>query len=207
VEKDSKKITVANPDYAVWRVHDHHVLTYLVTSLSREVLAGFASNTTSADMWEAICKTFSSQSRSRVLHLCNQLVATRKGDKSVATYFSTMCGYVDDMAATGKLLDDGDVVSYILNDLDVEYNSLIEQVNGMTKTISPEMLYSRLLDTEVCLAAQKVQCEQKEQYHMLANAAARGGGSNDKQHNRGGFQGHRGGGRSGGNPNNPYKDH
>jgi hypothetical protein len=34
IEKDSKKMDVPNPDYAVWRVCDQHVLTYLVTSLS-----------------------------------------------------------------------------------------------------------------------------------------------------------------------------
>jgi hypothetical protein len=54
IEKDSKKLTIPNPDYAVWRVRDQHVLTYLVTSLSREVLAGVASNATTATMWAAI---------------------------------------------------------------------------------------------------------------------------------------------------------
>jgi hypothetical protein len=88
---------------------------------------------------------------------------------------------------------------------------LIEQVNGMSDPISLETLYSHLLDTEARLVAQKAQYEQKEQYRMLDSAVARGGGGNDKQQNCGGFQGHRGGGcsggRSGGNPNNPYQDH
>jgi hypothetical protein len=148
IEKDSKKLTVPNPDYAVWRVRDQHVLTYLVTSLSREVLASVASNATAATMWAAISQSFASQSRSRVLYLRNQLVATRKGDMLIASYFSTIRGYFDEMAAVGKPLDNDDVVSYILNGLDADYNSLIEQVNEMTETISPETLYSRLLDTE-----------------------------------------------------------
>jgi hypothetical protein len=148
IEKDFKKLTVPNPDYAVWRVCDQHVLTYLVTSLSREVLAGVASNATAAIMWAAISRSFASQSRSRVLHLRNQLVATRKSDMSIASYFSTMRGYADEMAAAGKPIDDDDGVSYILNGLDAGYNSLIEQVNGMMETISPETLYSQLLDTE-----------------------------------------------------------
>jgi hypothetical protein len=83
-------------------------------------------------------------------------VATRNGDLSVAVYFSTMRGYKDEMATAGKPLDDNDVVSYILNGLDADYNSLIEHVNGMTDTIGPKMLYSRTLDTEARLAAQKV---------------------------------------------------
>jgi hypothetical protein len=71
IEKDSKKLVVPNPDYIVWCVRDQHVLTYLVTSLSQEVLAGVASNTMAADMWAAISKIFVSQSRSHILHLRN----------------------------------------------------------------------------------------------------------------------------------------
>jgi hypothetical protein len=78
IEKDSEKLTIPNPDYAVWRVRDQHVLIYLVTFLSREVLAGVASNTTTVTMWAAISQSFASQSRSCVLHLRNQLVATCK---------------------------------------------------------------------------------------------------------------------------------
>jgi hypothetical protein len=168
IEKDSKKLTVPNLDYAVWRVRDQHVLTYLVTSLSQEVLAGVASNAMAATMWATISQSFASQLRSCVLHLRNQLVATRKGDMSIASYFSTMRGYADEMVTARKLIDDDDVVSYILNGLDVDYNSLIEQVNGMTETISSETLYSRLLDTEARATSQKMQ---REKYHMVANAA------------------------------------
>jgi uncharacterized membrane protein YgcG len=216
IKKDSKKLTVPNPDYAVWRVRDHHVLTYLVTFLSREVLAGVASNMTAATMWAAISQSFASQSWSHVLHLHNQLVVMRKSDMSIASYFSTMRGYADEMAVAGKLIDDDVAVSYILNGLDVDYNSLIEQVNGMTEMISLETLYSRLLDTEARVASQKMQWEQ---YHMVANAAARGGSGGNRQANHGGYHGNRsdgggsnsncnnGGGGHRGNPNNPYKDH
>jgi hypothetical protein len=71
VEEDSKKITVPNPEYVVWRVRDQHMLTYMVTSLSREVLAKVASASMAVEMWEVISKTFASQSRLRILHLRN----------------------------------------------------------------------------------------------------------------------------------------
>jgi hypothetical protein len=67
VKKDSKKVLILNPDYATWCVRDQHVLTYLVTSLSREVLAGIDGNSTAATMWATISKMFASQSQSRVL--------------------------------------------------------------------------------------------------------------------------------------------
>jgi hypothetical protein len=202
IEKDSKKLTVPNLDYAVWRVHDQHILTYLVTSLSREVLTGVANNATTVTRWTAISRSFASQSRSHVLHLHNQLVVMRKCDMSITSYFLTMRGYADEMAAAGKSLDDDDVVSYILNGLNVDYNLLIEQVNGITETINPETLYFRLLDTEARVVSQKMQ---REQYHMVANAVARGGGGSggNRQANRGGYHVNRsGGGGSNSNRNN-----
>jgi hypothetical protein len=82
-------------------------------------------------------------------------VATKKKDMSIVTYFTAMHGYADEMATASKALDDDDIVLYILNCLDEDYNSLIEQINGTTEPINPEDLYSRLLDTEVRLASQR----------------------------------------------------
>jgi hypothetical protein len=81
----------------------------------------------------------------------------------------------------------------------------------MTGPISPETLYSRLLDTEVRLASQKAQRDQREQYQLMANVAAHGNNGGGKQYTRGGHQGNHGGHSRGGgctgNPNNPYKNH
>jgi hypothetical protein len=73
-----------------------------------------------------------------------------------------MRGFPDEMAATRKPLDDDDIISYILNGLDADYNSLIEHVNGMVVPISPETLYSHLLNTKVCLISQTAQRDQKD---------------------------------------------
>lgn len=90
VEENSKTVEIANPDYVNWRVRDQYVLTYLVTSLSREVLSGISLCNTAASMWTAITQSFASQSRSRILHLRTQIGNTRKGDMSMSVYFSKM---------------------------------------------------------------------------------------------------------------------
>jgi hypothetical protein len=64
-----------------------------------------------------------------------------------------MRGYIDEMTVTGRPLDDDDIVSYILNGLDVDYNSLMEHVSDMIDSFSPETLYSHLLDTEAWLVS------------------------------------------------------
>jgi hypothetical protein len=144
VEKYSKKTEVANPDYVTWHVRDQYVLTYLVTSLYREVLARISSCYTAAGLWTAITRSFASQSRSRILHLRTQIGNTRKGDMSMTMYFSKMHRFAEEMAAARKQLDDDDIMSYIHNGLDVEYNPSVEQVTGMSDSISLDELYTRL---------------------------------------------------------------
>lgn len=39
----------------------------------------------------------------------------------MASYFAYMRGFADELAAAGKPLQDGELISYILNGLDMEY--------------------------------------------------------------------------------------
>jgi hypothetical protein len=54
------------------------------------------------------------------MHLRTKLASTRKGEMAMAIYFTKMKEYADEMVATGKKLDDGDIVSYILTCLDAD---------------------------------------------------------------------------------------
>jgi hypothetical protein len=47
-----------------------------------------------------------------------------------------MCAFADDMASTGKPLDDEDLVSYILARLDEDYNSVITPLVARSDTES-----------------------------------------------------------------------
>lgn len=114
--------TVPNYEYLAWHAQDQQLLSYLNSSLSKEVLAQVATCTTSAETWKALQVMYSSQSRARVMHLRGKLANIKKGELSAAAYFAKMKGYADEMAAVGKKLEDDDVVSYILTGLDADYN-------------------------------------------------------------------------------------
>jgi hypothetical protein len=83
-----------------------------------------------------------------VMHLHTKLASTRKGDTPMATYFTKMKEYTDEMAAAGKQLEDDDIVSYILTGLDVEYNGLVENVSLRTDSVSLSNLFTQLIATE-----------------------------------------------------------
>jgi hypothetical protein len=64
------------------------------------------------------------------MQLRSRLSTTRKGDMTAATYFGKMKGYADEMATTGKLLEDEDFLAYLFAGLDYEYNSFVENVSA-----------------------------------------------------------------------------
>jgi hypothetical protein len=155
-QSDKMMKTEENPTYALWYTQDQQLLSFLLNSVTKEVL-GLATETSAADVWCTIVGMFLSQSRARVVHLCSKLATTRKGDATCATYYVQMKGFADEMAAAGKWLDDEEVICYILAGLDVDFNPFVEAFTAKTKPQTLNDLYSQLLIAEARVESQKEQ--------------------------------------------------
>jgi hypothetical protein len=90
---------------------------------------------------------FVSQSRERTMQLRSRLSTTRKGDMTVAAYFGKMKGYADEMATTGKLLEDEDFLAYLFAGLDYEYKSFVENVSAWSGALMISDVYAQFLAT------------------------------------------------------------
>ena len=81
VEKEvsGKKELIAtpNPEHVVWVTQDQQVLTFLLASLSRDILLQVSNCTTAAAAWKEILQSFSSQSRARIIQLRSMIASTR----------------------------------------------------------------------------------------------------------------------------------
>jgi hypothetical protein len=167
-KQDKTQEKVSNPEYTAWLVQDQQLLSYLNSTLSKEVLGQVTSHDTTAQVWTAVHGMYASQSRECVMHLHTKLASTRKGDMSMTIYFAKMKEYVDGMVTSGKKLDDDDddVVSYILTRLDAEYNGFVENVSSRIDSISMSDPFTQLLSTEA-------RRENQNQAKMSANAVAR----------------------------------
>jgi hypothetical protein len=109
---------VPNLAFATWKAQEKHVLSYLLTSVSRDVLVQVAVLTSAHDVWKHIEMLFASQSRAWVINTWMALATTQKGSSTIAEYISNMKTLADDMASAGKKLDDEELCSYILASLD-----------------------------------------------------------------------------------------
>jgi hypothetical protein len=96
----------SNPAFELWKAQEQQVLSYLLTSVSHDVLVQIATLPSVAVVWKHIKSAFASQSRARVINTCMTLTTTQKGSLMVAEYISKMKVLADDMASAGKKLDD-----------------------------------------------------------------------------------------------------
>lgn len=203
-ETDEKETQVSNPAFDLWLEKDQQVLSYLLSSLSREILIHVASKETAAEVWKAIEQMFAAQTRAQAINTRIALATTKKGNMTIAEYVGKMKGLGDEMAAAGKHLDEEELVSYILTGLDLEYNSVVTTVTGRSDPITVGELYSQLLSFEQrinLLQGNQYQSSASNQYQSSVNSAMRGrsGFQRGFQRGRGGYNGGRGRGNRGRN--------
>jgi hypothetical protein len=177
VQKDKTEEEEAqNPAFDLWKAQEQQVLSYLLMSVSHDILVHVAALPSAAEVWKHIKTLFASQSRARVINTSMALAITQKGLSTVDKYFSKMKSLANDMASAGKKLDDEELNSYVLAGLDFYYNS----VESRVEPISLGELYFQLLAYETRLDLQG----SRRSSQSLVNNTMRG---------RGGFSRVRGG--------------
>jgi hypothetical protein len=142
-EKIGKQVDpLPNPEYEKWVVKDQQVLSYLFSSLSKEVFAQVSSSTTAAELWAAIQVLQASQSRACVISTRMALAMASKGTTSVVDYFVKMKGLTDEMAVAGHKLEDEELMSYILMSLGEDFDPLMSAVTARVEPITVDELYA-----------------------------------------------------------------
>jgi hypothetical protein len=139
---------VANPKYEEWLTSGQQVFSFILASVSKEILARIATATTAAQAWEKLEVQFTSQTRLCAITTRMALATSRKGSLSVAEYLAKMQGLANDMAAAGKALDDEDLVQYIMYGLDEDYDSVVNSVLARPIPITVSELAAQIISFE-----------------------------------------------------------
>ncbi|KAK1630086.1 hypothetical protein QYE76_004401 [Lolium multiflorum] len=90
-----------NPAYDNWIAQDQIVLSYLLQSLSHEVLPHVHRIEHAAGVWKALEEMFASQSEAKITNLQTSLANTKKLNMTTSTYLTKMQGFVDELAMAG----------------------------------------------------------------------------------------------------------
>jgi hypothetical protein len=143
-----KEEVISNPVYEEWYTIDQQVLAYLLLSLSREIMGQVTIYTTSASAWSVIEGMYTSGTCAHSVNTCIALATMKKGSDSITEYINKACILADEMALTGKKIDDEELISYIFIGLDFEYYSVVSALVVRSGTLSIGEVYSQLLSYE-----------------------------------------------------------
>ncbi|KAK1670312.1 hypothetical protein QYE76_058471 [Lolium multiflorum] len=159
-----------HPAYHQWVAQDQAILSGIQSSLTESVSGLVLFATTSREAWAALDTCYSTQSLSRSMAIRTQLGELKKNDLSVTLYFNKISALADTLASIGQPLRPEEFISYVLNGLDDDYDSLVENITGRPIPIQPRELYARMLATE-----QRIVGRRSSPAYAAANAATRGG--------------------------------
>jgi hypothetical protein len=101
---DKTQKTDENLAYVTWYAQDQQLQSFLLNSMTKEVLGQVATKTPTAGAWRAILGMFVSHSRACIVHLRSKLNNTCKGHSTCLAYYAQMKGFLH--GGAGKQLDD-----------------------------------------------------------------------------------------------------
>jgi hypothetical protein len=85
---------------------------------------------------------YASQNRARVVNTRLALATAQKGSQSITEYVGKMRTLCDEMAATGKLIDNDELLMYILTGLDMEFNPVVTSLLSRKESVTVSEAYS-----------------------------------------------------------------
>jgi hypothetical protein len=122
---DTSIVIEPNPAYDRWVTQDQSVMGYIFVSLSREVLTGVSTMTTSAEVWATLANMYVSRMCARSIQTRIALATTKKGMQVVAEYYSKMRGFAYELATSGHPLGAEEFVSYLLAEHGVDFDPMV----------------------------------------------------------------------------------
>ncbi|WVZ92939.1 LOW QUALITY PROTEIN: hypothetical protein U9M48_038969 [Paspalum notatum var. saurae] len=194
-----KEVNLPNPAFEDWVATDQQVLGFLLPSMSKEVLIQLSVCKTAREVWTVVEAMFTSMTKARSINTRIALPPPRR--ESSPWPNTKMRSLGDEMASSGKPLEDDELISYILTGLDHDYNPIVSALVARTDPLTVREVYSQLLSFE-----QRLELQQADDSYSMANAASCGReGQRGRGRSRGGH-GPRGRGRGSNNmpprPNN-----
>jgi hypothetical protein len=111
------------------------VLGFLLTSLSKEMLTQVTAARTAAQASKEIEDMFVMKSRAQKINVRLALTTTRKGDMSISEYIVKMKALGDEISAADKPIEEDELVAYIINGLDEEYEAVISAIVAKNESV------------------------------------------------------------------------
>ncbi|MBA0802230.1 hypothetical protein Gohar_012547, partial [Gossypium harknessii] len=113
-----------NPVFLVHRKQDKFLASWLLSTVTDEILVHLTAAKTSFEVWTTFEKRFGTTSNIKIASLRHALYSIKKSSLTVKEYLAKVKSLSDSLMAVGSLVTDREQVSVILSGLPMEYESV-----------------------------------------------------------------------------------
>ena len=137
VDFTNSNVLFTNPDYRSWIRLDQFVMSWLLSSISEQMLGHVVHCQSVVEVWIVLEQLFSTKSKTRAL----QLQTLKKGNGSIEDYVLKMKSLATSLIATGQQISDDELILYILRGLGLEFESVIVNLTSGESVTLQEVQY------------------------------------------------------------------
>lgn len=167
---EGKEVKFSNPAHDEWIAADQQILGFLFSSMTRETLAQVATAAMAAEAWKTIQQMFTAKTHAQTMNVRLALITMKKGNLLVSDYVGKMKSFADEIATAGKSMDSDELIAYILNGLDEDFDPVVSALVAKTESVTVAEAVSQLLSFESRLAlrhARLRECSQQKPWGLL----------------------------------------
>ncbi|KAI9182379.1 hypothetical protein LWI28_024760 [Acer negundo] len=113
------KEALFNPKKEIWNHQDSLIVSWLLASISEQILPELVGCETSDSSWSRVLNNYASQSQTKILTYKKMVQSQKKGTMSMKEYLASMKSYVVSLAMMGHPVNED------------------EQLMGITEGLSP----------------------------------------------------------------------
>lgn len=123
----------SNPEYIKWKKQDRLISSWLLGSMTENILEQVIHCKSSREIWKCLLQVFNSRNKAQIMRMKTRLQTIQKGGMTLNKYFSQIKKCIDALAAIGKVIDEEDHVMYIRGGLGPDYESMVSAITATTE--------------------------------------------------------------------------
>ncbi|XP_016708258.1 uncharacterized protein [Gossypium hirsutum] len=122
---DDDGVLQENVEFVKFEQQDSALASWLLSSVSPDVLPHLIGLVTSSQIWNSIVNLYGSRTTSELMFYHQALHSQRKGDMSMKEFLLKIKSYCDNLASCGEAISAHKHITAILNGLSFEYEPIV----------------------------------------------------------------------------------
>ncbi|KAM6545892.1 hypothetical protein CsatB_026628 [Cannabis sativa] len=138
-EEGSETVTTLNPEFENWIVNDQLLMGWLYSSMTETIATEVMGSKSAAGLWHALEQLYGAHSKSKMDDTRTLIQTTKKGSTPMIEYLRQKKSWADSLALAGEPYPEAQLVTNVLSGLDINYLTIVLQIEARTKTSWQEL--------------------------------------------------------------------